>query len=97
MIKNTPHEFQIHWTSPSRQQISVPANVDTNELTYRWDQLRKALSDRYPSFEPLNVFSDYMAKRLTAWSPDDAAMRTTLISQINQLEDIVQALELDRR
>lgn len=93
---DTTHEFQINWSLPQRQELSAPESEVSDELTLSWMHLRKVLSDRYPSFEPLNVFSDLMASRLSAWNRHDVTMRATLISQINQLEDIVQALELTR-
>ena len=94
---NTTHNYEVNWSFPQRQENSAPESVVSDELTLSWMHLRKVLSERYPSFEPLNVFSDLMANRLSAWNRHDAAMRTTLITQINQLEDIVQALELTRR
>jgi len=94
---NTTIDYQVNWSSPQRQENSAPNRETSDELTLSWIHLRKVLSDRYPSFEPLDVFSDLMAIRLSAWDRHDVAMRTTLISQINQLEDIVQALELTRR
>jgi len=94
---NTTQNYHVNWSSPQRQDNSVPNSEVSDELTLSWMQLKKVLSDRYPSFEPLDVFSDLMAIRLSAWDRHDVAMRTTLISQINQLEDIVQALELTRR
>jgi hypothetical protein len=97
IMVNTSQNFEVNWSFPQRQENTAPASVVSDELTLSWMHLRKVLSERYPSFEPLNVFSDLMASRLSAWNHHEAAMRATLISQINQLEDIVQALELTRR
>jgi len=94
---NTTIDYQVNWSSPQRQENSAPNRETSDELTLSWIHLRKVLSDRYPTFEPLDVFCDLMAGRLSAWNRHDVSMRTTLITQMNQLEDIVQALELTRR